>query len=100
MIHIALGGIISMLYDAGIAEDYGVRGNVNVYITVGSNQNVITDSYVADDCGIDAYPDSISYRRGSFVGTSIGLSDGDTFVYIAIPTYASFSINSDIIGMS
>lgn len=89
-----------MLYYAGVAEDDGVGGDVDVYVGVGGDQDIVTDGDVADDGGIDTYPDSISYRRGSFVGTSIGLSDGDTFVYIAIPTYASFAINSDIIVMS
>jgi hypothetical protein len=100
MIYVIFCGPVARLYYAGVTEDYGVGGDVHVYVAVGGDQDVVTDGDFAYDGGVDAYPDLVPYRRGAFVGTSVRLADDDTFVDVAVSANAGLGVNGDVIVMA
>ena len=89
-----------MLYDARVAKNDRVGGDVGVYVTVGSDKDIVTNGDVADYSSVNAYPDSIPYRRGAFASASVCLPDNDPLVDVAISANAGVGINGDIIGMA
>lgn len=74
--------------------------HIDIYITIWSNQHVITDGNTTDDSGVDSYPHLISNRRNPFVLTTIRLANDHAFMDIAVSPNARFWINRDVIGMT
>ncbi len=100
MVHITFGSIISMPYYAGIAEYDRMRGDIDIYVAVRSDEDIVTDGDVADDGGVNAYPDPVTNYRGTHARTSIRLTDDDTFVDVTVSTNACIGVNGDVIVMT
>ncbi len=100
MIHIILSCPIAVFHYTRISKDDRVGGDVDVHIAVWGNQYIVTNGDVANDGGVDAYPDLVPYCRSPFSGASVRLTDDNTFVDVAVSAYASIWINGDIIVMT
>lgn len=96
MIYIPFRGAVTVFYHTRVAEDYGVGWDVDVHVTVRGNQDIISDSNVPHNSSVDAYPNSIAYRRNTLTRTSVRLSDNDSPMNIAVSAYARIGINGDI----
>ena len=88
-----------MLDDARIAENNGMRWNVNIYKTIWSNHHIVANSDFSDYSRIDAYPHSITDSRITFAASSVHLTDDNSLVDIAVAPYLCSAIYGDIIGM-
>jgi hypothetical protein len=89
-----------MLNYARVAKNDRVGGYVGVYVTVGSDKDIVTNGDVADYSSVNAYPDLVTYCRGTSAKPSVRLPDDDSLVDVAIPANAGVGINGDIIVMA
>lgn len=100
IVNIPLGSIIPMLYDARIAENYRMRRNIAVHVSVRSNKHVVANRNIAYDCTVDTYPHAIADYGSAFTATAVLLSDRNPFMNIAVPSDDSCRIYRYSVWMS
>lgn len=84
VVYIVLCGIIAMVYYVGIAKGYGVRGYVAVDVCARTYHHVFADSDVANDDGVDAYPDVIADGGNALPLPAVLLPDGHALVDVDV----------------
>lgn len=73
-----------MLYNAGIAKYNRMIRDVTVHKTIRSNQDIVSNLYIAHYCSINTNPDLIPYHRCAFPCSTIFLPNSHAFMNIAI----------------
>jgi len=74
--------------------------NVAVNISTWSNKDIIPHRDVTDDGCIDAYPYTVSDGRSPLAHTSVLLTYGYAFMYVAVAPNHSARINGDVKRMA
>ena len=74
--------------------------DIDVYITVRRNQDIIPYRDISNNSSVDAYPNFVSNRRGTLMCASVSLANDYTLVDVAVSAYARAGINGNIIWMS
>lgn len=100
IIDIVFCSILTVLDDAWVAEYHTMVGNIAVHIGIGRDQHIISNRNVSYDGRIRSDPDLAANFGCAFSDASVLLTNGHTFVNIAIFSNAGFRIDRNIIRMA
>lgn len=100
MIDIVLSSIFARFNHARISKHYRMAGNITIYKTIGSNQYIITDCYIPDNCGVDTDPNTVSNVGRSLALSTVFHADGNSLMNVAIIANNDRRIQGNIIRMT
>lgn len=100
MVDVAGGCVGARLDDAGVAEDYGMGGNVAVDVGVGGDEYVVADGDATHDSGVDTNPNLVADGGDTLSRASVLLTDGYALVDVAVAAYGGLRINGNAVGMA
>ncbi len=78
-----------------VSDDDGVRRYVRIHIGSGCDQDVIADGDSADDDGVGADPDMVSYGGNAFPASAVALTDRDTGREVDISSKGDIRMEDD-----